>query len=136
VFGLGQSRSKILPFPKKGIAQTPASASNIDISASSGWREPALVGEDLQNAVSRILLYGTFRESAHSADDRSYRNVSHDDMLHMLEGQWTLAAQPEWDEARHNWKYKLKGQDIDGDELVLLVALNVEEQMITIITKF
>ncbi len=86
--------------------------------------------------MSRIVLYGIFRESAHSAEDRSYRNISHDDMLHMLQGPWTLAAQPEWDEAHRNWKYKLAGRDIEGDDLVLVISLNVEEQMITIITKF
>ena len=86
--------------------------------------------------MSRIVLYGTFRESAHSAEDRSYRNVSHDDILHMLQGPWTLAVPPEWDEAHRNWKYKLAGRDIEGDELVLVISLNVEEQMITIITKF
>ena len=133
---MDQAKKNILPFPKKGIAQTPGSASNIDVSASSGSRPLALAGEDLRQAVTRIVLYGTFRESAHSAFDRSYRNVSHDDMLYMLERPWTSAAAPEWDETNHNWKYKLAGKDIEGDDLVLLVALNAEEQMITIITKF
>lgn len=133
---MGQDKSKILPFPKRGIAQTPVSTSNIDISASFGRRAPALAGEDLQQAVTRIVLYGTFRESEHSTFDRSYRNVSHDDMLHMLQGVWALAEAPVWDEKHHNWKYKLAGQDIEGEELVLRVALNTEEQMITIITKY
>ncbi len=133
---MDHEKPKILPFPKKGIAQTPGIASNIDVSASSGSRPLALAGEALRQAVTRIVLYGTFRESAHSAFDRSYRNVSQDDMLCMLEGTWTLAAEPEWDEKHHNWKYKLAGKDIEGDDLVLLVALNTEEQMITIITKF
>ena len=133
---MGQPRPKILPFPKKGVAQSPPSASKIDISASSPGHEPALAGDDLRAAVSRIVLYGTYRESKHSAQDRSYRNVSDDDIQFMLCGAWTLAAEPEWDEDHRNWKYKLVGQDIEGDELVLLVSLNHEEQMITIITKF
>ncbi len=54
----------------------------------------------------------------------------------MLCGPWALAAEPEWDEEHRNWKYKLAGHDIEGDELVLLISLNQEEQMITIITKF
>lgn len=129
---MGQPRPKILPFPKKGLAQSPASASRIDVSASS---EPALNGEELRAAVARVVLYGTYRESKHSAQDRSYRNVSDDDIQFMLRGLWTLAQEPEWDEGHRNWKYKLAGQDIEGDELVLLVTLNQEEQMITIITK-
>lgn len=133
---MDHEKSKILPFSKKGIARRPGSASNIDVSASSGSRPVALAGEDLRQAVTRIVLYGTFRESAHSAFDRSYRNVSQDDMLFMLEGAWALAAEPEWDDKHHNWKYKLAGQDIEGDDLVLLISLNTEEQIITIITKF
>ena len=124
---MGQPRNRILPFPKKGVAQSAPSASKLDISASSVGREPALSGEDLHAAVSRIVLYGTYRESKHSAQDRSYRNVSDDDIQLMLCGPWTLAGKPEWDEEHRNWKYKLAGHDIEGDELVLLVSLNQEE---------
>ncbi len=54
----------------------------------------------------------------------------------MLRGPWTLAAPPEWDEDHRTWKYKLAGHGIEGDELVLLVAVNREERMMTIITKY
>jgi hypothetical protein len=133
---LGKPRSKVLPFPKKIIAQTPSSKSNIDVNASSGRSEPALAGEDLQLAVRRIVLYGTFRESRHSAKDRSYRNISEGDIVAMLEGAWSLVGPPEWDDDHHNWKYTLMGRDIDGDELVLVVAVNVELECIDIITKY
>jgi hypothetical protein len=129
-------KPKILPFPKKGIAQTPGSASIIDVNASFGSRLASLSESDLRTAVSRIILYGTYRETRHSAEDRSYRNVSDDDIQFMLRGPWTLKGPPEWDEMHRNWKYKLSGQDIEGDELVLLLAVNEEEQMITVITKY
>lgn len=133
---MGPKRGKMLNFPQKGLAQSPPSASKIDISASSPERFPALAGEELRTAVARIALYGTLRESFHSAEERSYRNVSQDDILHMLEGAWRLANEPEYDEAHRNWKYKLAGHDIEGDELVLVVAVDTDEQRITIITKF
>ncbi len=133
---MGQDKPKILPFPKKGIAQTPGSACIIDVSASSGSRPQPLAGEALRQAVTRIVLYGTFRESAHSAFERSYRNVSERDILAMLEGEWTVAAEPEWDDRHRNWKHKLTGKDLDGDELTLLIAVNVELNHIDIITKF
>ena len=70
-----------------------------------------LAGEELRTAVARIALYGTFRESFHSAEERNYRNVSQDDMLHMLEGAWTLASEPEYDEAHRNWIDNLAEHD-------------------------
>lgn len=133
---MGQKRTKILPFPKKGIAQTPGSASIIDVNASSGQRPSPLSEPDLQLAVARIILHGTYRETHHSAEDRSYRNVSDDDIQFMLRGSWRLSGGPEWDETHKNWKYKLTGHDIEGDELVLVVAVNQEEQLITVITKY
>ena len=133
---MGKPRSKVLPFPKKSVAQTSTSTSNIDVSASFRNREPALAGEALQQAIRRIVFYGTFRESRHSAKDRSYRNISEGDIVAMLEGAWSLAGPPEWDDDHHSWKYKLMGSDIDGDELVLVVAVNVELDCIEIITKY
>jgi hypothetical protein len=133
---LGQPRSKVLPFPKKGVAQSPGSASNIDVSASSDEPPAAFQEPELRIAVTRIILYGTYRETKHSAHDRNYRNVSDDDIQAMLQGPWKLAATPEWDAQYRNWKYRLAGSDIEGDELVLIVALNLEESLITVITKF
>ena len=46
------------------------------------------------------------------------------------------SGRAEYDEAHRNWKYKLFGHDIEGDELVLVVAVDTDEQRITIITKF
>jgi hypothetical protein len=95
-----------------------------------------LVGDDLQQAIRKIVLYGTFRESRHSAKVRSYRNISEGDIVAMLEGTWSLSGPPEWNDDHHSWKYTLKGSDIDGDELVLVVAVNVELERIDIITKY
>ena len=111
-------------------------ASNIDINASFGGRAPALDFETLQVAVRRIAMYGTIWETKHSAVDRGYRNVSQDDILALLEGDWKLAGEPEWDEFHRNWKYKVAGLDIDGDDLTLVIAVNVEMQRIDVITKF
>lgn len=133
---MSQEKPKVLPFPKKGIAQTPGSASIIDVNASSGEKPSLLLEPDLRTAVSRIILYGTYRETRHSAEDRSYRNVSDDDIQFMLAGSWKPLGNPEWDDMHKNWKYKLIGHDIEGDDLVLVVAVNQEEQLITVITKY
>ncbi len=54
----------------------------------------------------------------------------------MLTGSWKLAGKPEWDDKHRNWKYRLVGQDIDGDELTLIVAIDSGLEDIRIITKF
>lgn len=131
---MDEKKGKLVPFTKKAVAKVAKPASNLDINASSSPREPALPEEELRTAVSRIVLHGTFRESKHSSQDRAYRNVSDDDMVHMLEGAWTL-DNAEWDGEHRNWKYTLTGADIEGDALTLVIAVNVEFNRIEIITK-
>ena len=96
----------------------------------------ALDEEKLRLVVQRIVYYGEIKESFHSASERDERGVSQDDILAMLEGNWTLAAEPDWDHAHKNWEYKLAGTDLEGDELVLKITVNEEMQRITIITKY
>jgi len=133
---LAEKPGKIVPFVKKAVAKTPSPQSKIDISASPVRREPPLTEEALRTAVARIVMYGTIRETLHSARDRSYRNITERDILAMLEGKWSMDTPPEWDEQHRNWKYRLKGLDVAGDELVLIVAVQVEFNRIDIITKF
>jgi hypothetical protein len=86
-------------------------------------------------AVSRAVVYGTFRETFHSADERSYRNITQEDMLHMLQGGWILVG-TEFDDEHHNWKYRVAGKDIEGDDLSLIIAVDPGENRITVISKF
>lgn len=130
------SRSKVLPFPKKGIAQTPLSASNIDINASSAKPPAVLSVDELRVLVPRIVCYGIVRESWHAKSERGYRNISIDDIQHMLRNEWKLNGKPGWDDDHRNWSYKLTGSDLEDDELTLVITVNVEEQKIFVITKY
>jgi len=133
---LSSKRPNIVTFPKSSVAKTPPAASSIDVSASSDPRVATLDEDRLREVLQRIVYYGEIKEAFHSAHERAYRNISQDDILAMLEGAWTLAAKPDWDETHRNWKYKLAGHDLEGDELVLLISVNEELLRVTIITKF
>ena len=133
---LGREKPKVLPFTKDSVAKGLAAASNIDINASSGPSQAALDENRLRDVLQRIVYYGEIKETFHSSSERAERNVSQDDIAAMLEGDWKLVAQPDWDEAHRNWEYKLAGYDLEGDELVLKVTVNEEMQRVTVITKY
>ena len=126
----------VLPFAQKPAFHTPNKTSIIDISASSRERLSQLAEPDLRVAIMRIVHYGTVWQTWHAGQEREYRNVSNDDIQHMLLGAWVLERAPEWSEEHHNWKYRLRGADLEGDELTLIVAVNTEEQKIAVVTKF
>jgi hypothetical protein len=133
---LGSKRTKVVEIPKSFVAKQPIPESSIDVSASSSPGQPALDEEKLRLTLQRIVYYGEIKESFHSATERAERNVSQDDILAILDGAWTLAAKPDWDEAHKNWEYQLAGLDLEGDELRLKIAVNEEMQRVTIITKY
>lgn len=132
---MGSKRTKVVEISKNFVAQRPISASSIDVSASSSPGSAALDKEKLRLVVQRIV-YGEIKESFHSASERDERGVSQDDIVAMLEGEWALVAEPDWDQTHKNWEYKLAGTDLEGDELALKIAVNEEKQRITIITKY
>jgi hypothetical protein len=133
---LGRERRKVLAFPKDPVAKSSEPASNVDISASSGPSQPALDEDRLRTVLQRIVYYGEIEESWHSAKDRAGRNISQDDISAMLEGDWRLAGEPDWDEAHGKWEYKVVGVDLEGDALVLKIVVNEEIQRVTVITRY
>ncbi len=129
-------KARVLPFPRKGLDLPVGKVSNIDINASSAERPAALSEDELRVRVQRIICYGTVRESWHAKNDRSYRNISIDDIQHMLRSPWKLAGKPKWNAEHSNWNYKLVGEDLDDDELTLVIAVHAEQVEILIITKY
>jgi Domain of unknown function (DUF4258) len=45
-----------------------------------------------------------------------------------------LICLDEWDEKHRNWKYKVRGTDIEGDSLTLVVAFDTANQLVKVIT--
>jgi len=64
---------------------------------------------------------GCIQTSNHCRDRMLERNINMDDMLNVL--HWGEIETIEYDENHDSWKCKLKGKDIDGNELIFLTAL-------------
>ena len=48
----------------------------------------------------------------------------------------TIGSQPKWDDRFEQWKYRVQGRDLDGEELTLIVSIEPEWERIAIITGF
>ena len=129
-------KARVLPFPQKGIDLSGSKVSNLDINASPAGRPAAMSEDELRVRVQRIVLYGTVRESWHSKNDRGYRNISLDDIQHMLRNDWKLAGKAKWNAEHGNWTYKVVGEDLEDDELTLVIAVRENEVEILVITKY
>jgi hypothetical protein len=82
----------------------------------------SLSKERLKKAINDALLKGYFSQSHHAVHDHPERNISVDDVLHGLKlDNWTLETS-EFDEKHGRWKYKIKTEDIEGDELCIVFS--------------
>jgi hypothetical protein len=96
----------------------------------------ALSPAEAYAAIQALLdEYEAVGRTAHSIEKMLERNVGMDDVLKVLR-KGTVSADPEWDDKFENWKYRVTGQDCEGERLSLIIALQPSEARITLITTF
>ena len=71
----------------------------------------------------------------HARQRAAARRFDRRDVQHVLR-TGTVGGKPEWDSRFENWKYRVTGTDLDGQELTLIVALDLAWSRITVVTGF
>ena len=64
------------------------------------------------------------------------RNVDLQDLEILLLESGEIERPPEWDNDHGNYKYRVEGTDIDGEELVAIVAIDEQNWREVIVTVF
>lgn len=86
--------------------------------------------------ISLIANDGTIRYSYHARkDSMPRRNVTHYDVLHLLKNGQVLST-PDWDEEYQNWKYKVQGVDLLGDDLIAITIIFDSTFSLYVVTVF
>ena len=98
--------------------------------------ERPLGEEELRAFVRRALRHGWYQESFHARHAHPERNVTADDVIHGLNAEWAVAAEPEFSETFHEWKYIIRIVDIEGDELHIVIAVSLASQRLTVVSKW
>ncbi len=81
-----------------------------------------------------ILADGNVIPTEHCEDEMFEANADLPDVLNVLEtGKIT---KHEWDEDFQNWKYRVVGTDIDGDELTAITVIVKFDLQLIIVTVF
>jgi hypothetical protein len=95
-----------------------------------------LSANDAKRIILLILEEGTIEVSFHCrTESMPKRNI---DMLDLVEAlkNGEIRREPEWDEERCNWKYRVEGEDTEGDELIAITLIIEAEMELFIITVF
>lgn len=94
-----------------------------------------LSADDAIEQIRRLLNEGYVIPSAHCKERLRQRNAAMQDVLHVLR-HGAILRPAEWDDFHSNWKYRVEGTDIEGDELVVITVIIRADATLLIATIF
>jgi hypothetical protein len=101
-----------------------------------GHRPRQLSPVEAHEAIQHIVASDGVSYSRHVIRDSGpCRHIDADDILRVLENGM-VSCHAEWEEKFQNWKYKVSGRDYDSAPLIVVVALNVAQSRLTVITAY
>ena len=99
-------------------------------------KPPRLSPPEATRKIRQILEEGTVDYSGHCWHERMpQRNVSALDIEYILqEGQ--VIREAEWDRTYRDWKYRVEGTDIEGDELTAITVIFEHDFSVLVVSVF
>ena len=91
----------------------------------------ALVLDSLENSPD-----AESSETYHARYGHQERGLSSDDVIHGLERPWTFERPPEFNKDEWQWKYRIATESIDGDPLVIIIAVDTPNRSFEVITRW
>ena len=91
--------------------------------------------EEAQRKIRLIADEGFVQVGFHCKQRMVERNVTLDDIMKVLTAG-IVVEEGEWDEDRGNWKYRVEGTDIEGDDLTAISIILEAEFQVFIKTVF
>lgn len=94
-----------------------------------------LQADEVAQYVRAVLRDGKVILTDHCNNESMRNRHVHSTDLYSALANGTLMSS-EWDAERKEWKYRIKGTDLEGDELTGIVILLVSKLQIVVITVF
>lgn len=111
----------------------------LDNMSTAGYIPPHLSEAQLRALVSDAVEGNPdedAKETFHARFDHLERGLSLDDVLHGLERPWTFERPPEFNKSQWQWKYRIATESIDGDELVIIIAVDTANRSFEVVTRW
>jgi hypothetical protein len=82
-------------------------------------------------------LYCGYEETIHARFDHAERKIDLNDILFGLKrSDWRLKHPPEFSNEFWQWKYTIKTQDVEGDPIVVVIAVDTRGKSFEVITRW
>jgi hypothetical protein len=103
-----------------------------------GYIPPCLSEEELRSLVSNALENGPdgSDDTFHARFDHLERDLSQDDVIYGLERPWNFDKPPVFNEDEWQWKYSIATESVDGDALVIIIAVDTSNRSFEVVTRW
>jgi len=103
-----------------------------------GYIPPCLREEELRALVSEALggAPEESNETFHARFHHLERNLSQDDVIYGLERPWNFDRAPAFNQHEWQWKYFIATESIDGDGLVIIIAVDTSNRSFEVVTRW
>ena len=89
---------------------------------------------EAQALIREIARTGSVVPTYHAKYDHPERNYDSQDIEHILRNG-VVTREPEYDQKRQDWKYRVEGNTIDGD-LAVAITVIVNQYELSVVTVF
>jgi hypothetical protein len=106
--------------------------------STTGYRPPCLSEGDLKDLVREALerVPGQNNETYHARYDHLERGITLDDVIHGLERDWHFQRPPVFNEDEWQWKYRIATENIEGEFLLILIAVDTRNRRFEVVTRW
>lgn len=110
----------------------------LDNMSTAGYIPPQLGEEELRKLLSEALddAPELNPETYHARFDHLERGLSVDDVIHGLERPWRFERAPRFNRQEWQWKYRIATESIEGEPLVIIVAVDTVNRSFEVITRW
>lgn len=112
----------------------------LTIMSSQAKRPDQLSDDDLRKVISAALKKGPYigySESEHAAFDHPERHIDINDVLFGLERKWNAVKHPaQFNPKFGQWKYQIFTEDIEGDDLTIVVAVDPRNEFFEVVSRW
>jgi hypothetical protein len=95
---------------------------------------PPLSAKDAKAKILIILAKGDVIPTDHCQDEMFEANADMTDVLNVLETG--RVSKHEWNEEHQNWKYRVDGEYVDGEELTAITVIVESDMQLIVVTVF
>jgi hypothetical protein len=98
-------------------------------------RPDPLTDLEILEISRRYLTSGQIVYKQHFKERMDQRNISLQDVINAVENG-KITKRPEWNNTYHEYNYFITGEDIEGVELTLKVAISTKDEMLIFLTPY